>query len=113
MAANTWSVETVPSGEGPRPVQKAPYSPPIPLGVMTGEPAASSRTGSVAVYVAILCIALGFAQPALAGPVESLRQGLFGSRSSEGRQFAAPPVARYVSEDGDVFTVDRTQPKPL
>jgi hypothetical protein len=67
----------------------------------------------VAVYAAILCIALGFAQPALAGPVESLRQGLFGSRSSEGRQFAAPPIARYVSEDGDVFTFDRTQPKPL
>ncbi|WP_372783433.1 DUF4908 domain-containing protein [Phenylobacterium sp.] len=85
----------------------------MPLHVMTGEPLASSRTGSAAVSAAILCIALGIAHPAAAGPVESLRQGLFGSRPSDGRQFAAPPVARYVSEDGDVFTLDKTQPKPL
>jgi hypothetical protein len=69
--------------------------------------------GSAAVYVAILCIALGLAPSAFAGPVESLREGLFGPRPSDGRQFAAPLVARYVSEDGDVFTLDRTQPKPL
>lgn len=30
-----------------------------------------------------------------------------------GRDFSAPPVARYVSEDGDVFTLDLTQPRPL
>src|SRR5882757_11362700 len=113
MAANTWSVEAVTSGEGPRPVQKAPHSPPMPLSVMTGEPTASSRMGLAAICAAVLCTALGIAPPALAGPVDSLRQSLFGSRPSEGRQFAAPPIARYVSEDGDVFTLDRTQPKPL
>ena len=42
-----------------------------------------------------------------------LREGLFGQRPSDGRQFPAPPIARYVSEDGDVFTLDRTQPKAL
>jgi hypothetical protein len=45
--------------------------------------------------------------------VESLRQGLFGQRPTDGRQFPAPPIARYVSEDGDVFTLDRTGPKAL
>ena len=85
----------------------------MPLNVMTGEPTASSKTGLAAICAAVLCTALGIAHPALAGPVDSLRQGLFGSRPSEGRQFAAPPIARYVSEDGDVFTLDRTQPKPL
>ena len=45
--------------------------------------------------------------------MESLRQGLFGQRPTDGRQFPAPPIARYVSEDGDVFTLDRTGPKPL
>jgi hypothetical protein len=85
----------------------------MPFSVMTGEPTAYSRTGLAAICAAVLCTALGFAHPALAGPVESLRQGLFGSRPSEGRQFAAPPIARYVSEDGDVFVLDRTQSKPL
>jgi hypothetical protein len=80
---------------------------------MTGEPAASSRTDLAAVWVAVLCIALGLAQPALAGPVESLRDTLFRSHASDGRQFDAPMIGRYVSEDGDVFTLDRTQPKPL
>ncbi|CAN7553614.1 DUF4908 domain-containing protein [Phenylobacterium sp. LjRoot225] len=46
--------------------------------------------------------------PAWAAP-ENLRQGLFGHEGFESRQFRAPPVARYVSEDGDGFVVDRTQ----
>jgi hypothetical protein len=58
-----------------------------------------------------VCI-LGFSRPAAAAP-ESLREGLFGHRAAEGRQYAAPPVARYVSEEGDGFTLDRTQPRPL
>jgi hypothetical protein len=50
----------------------------------------------------------------MAGP-ESLREGLFGPRppSADGRLGAAPPVARYVSEDGDIFTLDLSQPRPL
>lgn len=60
-----------------------------------------------------LCLALGagIAAPALAGPVASL-QGLFGHRSQGGRE-GAPPIGRYVSEDGDVFTFDRTGAKAL
>jgi hypothetical protein len=75
---------------------------------MTDETLAYSRT----IFAAVCASALGLAGSAAAGP-ESLREGLFGPRPSEGRQFAAPPVARYVSEDGDVFVLDRTQPQPL
>lgn len=42
-----------------------------------------------------------------------MRNGLFGGAQPDRRQSAAFPVARYVSEDGDVFTLDRTQPRPL
>jgi hypothetical protein len=61
----------------------------------------------------MLCAALAGPHLAFAGPMEGLRQGLFGHHPSDLRQFPAPPVARYVSEDGDVFTLDRTQPRPL
>jgi len=54
---------------------------------------------------------LGLAQPALAGP-GVLREGLFGERPSSGRP-AAPPVARYVSQDGDGFVLDRSQTRAL
>jgi uncharacterized protein DUF4908 len=67
---------------------------------------------SAAVIAAVLCLGLGAAGPALAGPMESLRQGLFGAHTHDGRD-PAPTVARYVSEDGDVFTLDRSQGKPL
>ena len=80
---------------------------------MTGAPRASSRTGSAAIPAALLCLALGLPAPVLAGPVESLRDRLMGHRPINGLEASAPPVARYVTEDGDVFTLDRTQPKPL
>ncbi len=77
---------------------------------MTDELTAFSR----AIFAAAVCAsALAFAGSAVAAGPESLREGLFGPRPAEGRQFAAPPIARYVSEDGDVFVFDRTQPRPL
>jgi hypothetical protein len=76
---------------------------------MTDELSAFSRAISAAVLGAVV---LGFAGPAAAAP-ESLREGLFGPRPTEGRQYAAPPIARYISEEGDGFTLDRTQPRPL
>ena len=60
---------------------------------------------------ALLCALLGFAAPASA---QSLHDLLFGRHAARpGRDFAAPPVARYVSEDGDGFTLDLTQDQPL
>ena len=70
---------------------------------------------------AALAGALGIASPApAAGPLggrehapPSLREGLFGAPQADGRQGSSLPIARYVSEDGEVFTLDRTQPQPL
>jgi hypothetical protein len=77
---------------------------------MTGEPPAFSR----AIFAAAICAgALGFGGHAVAAGPESLRDGLFGKRPTDGRAFTAPPIARYVSEDGDAFTLDRTQSRPL
>jgi hypothetical protein len=42
----------------------------------------------------------------------SLRDVL-GGQQPDGRAGYSLPVARYVSEDGDVFTLDRTQSRPL
>ena len=87
--------------------------------MITAKSTANSRrrraAGPVAVCVAVACLAavFGAAGPAAAGPIDSLKNGLLGRRSSDGRQAAQPTVARYVSEDGDVFTLDRTQSRPL
>jgi hypothetical protein len=89
----------------------------MPFSVMTAKPRAHSgtrsATGSAAILAAALCVVLGAAQPALAGPLGSLSESLFGRHSKDGRDFAAPLIARYISEDGDVFVLDRTGPKPL
>lgn len=59
----------------------------------------------------LLCALFGFAGSASA---QSLHDLLFGAHPARpGRDFAAPPVARYVSEDGDGFTLDLTQDQPL
>lgn len=80
----------------------------MPLRVMTGQPSAYSRILSAATFAA----ALGFGTPGLAQP-DSLREGLFGRPPSDGRAMTAPPVARYVSESGEVFVLDRSQGRPL
>jgi len=68
-----------------------------------------SRRG--AICAALACAALGFAVPAHA---QSLHDLLFGSHPPRpGRDFAAPPIARYVSQDGDSFTLDLTQDQAL
>jgi Domain of unknown function (DUF4908) len=76
---------------------------------MTKLPKALTRR--VLIHAPFWLIAAG-AAPAMAGP-ESLRDGLFGARRADGRPHAAPPVARYVSEDGAVFILDRSQPQPF
>lgn len=57
-------------------------------------------------------IAAAAAAPAAAAP-DSLREGLFGQGRYDGRRFAAPPVARYVVEDGGAFVLDRSTPRPM
>jgi hypothetical protein len=63
-------------------------------------------------FAAAALIAVACAAPAWAAP-ENLRQGLFGHEGFESRQSNAPSVARYISEDGDGFVLDRTQGRVL
>lgn len=63
-------------------------------------------------FAAAALITVACASSARAAP-ESLRQGLFGHEGFEAREFGAPPVARYISEDGDGFVIDRTQGRLL
>jgi hypothetical protein len=75
--------------------------------------ASETRAVLKAMVVASLCVvAAARGSDAQAAP-ESLREGLFGGRPSDGRTRTAPVVARYISEEGDVFIFDRTQSKPL
>lgn len=74
---------------------------------MTGRLTASGR----AFYAAALgAVALGMAMPVAAGPVDRLRDSLSRQRGGEA---VGPPIARYVSEEGRVFILDRTQSAPL
>lgn len=75
---------------------------------MDGGPTAVSRSICAALACAVLC---AFAPAAQA---QSLHDLLFGRKNpSVGRDFTAPPVARYVSEDGDGFILDLSQERPL
>lgn len=62
------------------------------------------------VLAAAAALAFACAAPAGAGVREKIRDGLFRNRAAEA---AGAPVARYVSEEGRVFTLDRTQPAPM
>ena len=74
---------------------------------MMGRLTASRRGWSAA----LLCVvALGLGAPANAGVTDKLRDGLFKNRGGEQ---AGAPLARYVSEAGRVFTLDRTQTVPM
>ena len=71
---------------------------------MKGRPTAISKS----ICAAAICAGLGFGTAATAQP-ETLREGLFGPHARFGREVETPVVAHYVSEDGDSFTLDRSQ----
>jgi hypothetical protein len=75
---------------------------------------AKKRSAFVRAMVGAACLfaAIGLAAQAMAAP-ESLREGLFGPRPTEGRTGNAPIVARYVSEDGLGFVLDRSGRRAL
>src|SRR3569833_1811134 len=75
-------------------------------------PAAGRGVGDRLEALGLLLMVMqsGHCHPAFAGdqPV-SLREALTGSTAQDGRSHAhAPPIARYVSGDGDRFVYDRT-----
>jgi hypothetical protein len=82
------------------------------IGVMTVVSPAFLRTISAGAWAGVLLAGLVTAGVAHAQP-PNLREGLFGPKASEGRPGSAPPIARYVSEDGDVFVLDLSQSRPL
>lgn len=91
-------------------VQKAPHSARISSSLMSGPRFPfTSKAASLAAFAATL-LAMS-APPALALGAGSLRDNLFGARPSN--QDASLPVARYVSQEGDGFVLDRSQPRPL
>ena len=75
---------------------------------MTGDPRANCK----AMFAAAALGAAACATSASGAP-QSLRQGLFGHEGFDSRQQGAPPVARYVAEDGAGFVVDRSQGRVL
>src|SRR5205085_2614180 len=75
---------------------------------MTGETLASRW----AVWTALLGAAALAAHPGPAA-ADGLRDGLFRKVPGVGRVPAPPLIARYVSEDGHSFVLDRSQPRPL
>jgi len=74
---------------------------------MTGRLTASRGAFCAALFGVVT---LGFVTPVTAGPADKLRDSLFKNRSGE---VAGPPLARFVSEDGRVFILDRTQTTPM
>jgi len=73
---------------------------------MMGRLTASRRAYGTALIIAVV---FGLTQPAAAA-AGKLREGLFRNRGAEA---AGPPLARYVSEEGRMFVLDRTQGRPL
>ena len=67
-------------------------------------------TASKGALTAALLCAFACAAPAGAGVREKIRDGLFHNRASES---SGAPLARYVSEEGRVFILDRTQAVPM
>jgi hypothetical protein len=75
---------------------------------MKGRPSAISRS----ICAAAICAGLGFAAAARAAPPPP-DGGLFGELGRAGPEPLGPPIAHYVSEDGEAFTLDRSQTRPL
>lgn len=76
-----------------------------------------ARTGirfpAAAFFLAVICTLLFAAAPAHAQS-GSLKDFLFGDKAAESQRRAPPPpVARYVTESGEGFILDRSTGKPL
>jgi len=90
-------------------VQDSPQSAIMTMGMKSLSAATTGPEGRA--------ILLAFALAACAGAANAQQSNLrdiFGARGgSETRKAPAPPVARYVSETGSAFVLDRAAPQPL
>jgi hypothetical protein len=74
---------------------------------------ARSTYPGASVFALALVLASLCADPAHAMGPESLRESLFGLRPSMPDRSQTLPVARYISQQGEAFTLDRSQARPL
>jgi hypothetical protein len=76
-----------------------------------------ARKSAAAVALAAMVVGLGApvatAQEKSRSPFGTLGDMLFPNSPDASSRPAAPPVARYVSESGQAFTLDRSTPKPM
>lgn len=72
----------------------------------------STRNLAFAAALAVATL-VGVAGPAQAGAADILREGLFGLHPTTPDRAPTLPIARYVSQEGDTFVLDRSQPRPL
>lgn len=72
--------------------------------------AAHSLTRLFGVLLLLLSAAAGAAH---AQTLKSLKDAMLGKHADDGRSRAAPKVAHYMSEDGESFVFDASQPVPL
>lgn len=95
-------------------VQESPQSGTITVAMIRPTVETMGPRGCAAA-LALTLIGAGFcASPAAAQSKHSLRDALFGDRATaEARKPAPPPVARYVSEGGGAFVLDRATPTAL
>jgi hypothetical protein len=75
--------------------------------------AGSQISGKAAVAAMVAAMAVLSAGPVDAMGAGTLRDNLFGARPAGQDQRVSLPIARYVSQEGDVFILDRSQPRPL
>jgi hypothetical protein len=93
------------------PVQESPQSRCRTEGMALTEIRFPAAAKCIAATLTLLCFGAG--GPAFAQD-PSLKDFLFGERPAEGqRQAAPPPVARYVSETGEGFILDRSNERTL
>ena len=72
------------------------------------------RSAHLVIVIAALCLGSAYARPVGAMTSQgALGDVLFGEREPDDRHAAPPPVARYVSDEGESFVLDRTSPTPL
>lgn len=91
-------------------VQDSPQS----RGMTSGMKSPSAKTGPGGCAILLAFALATCAGAANAQSSQGLRDALFGNRGGlEARRAPAPPVARYVSETGNAFILDRAAPQPL
>ncbi len=72
------------------------------------------RSAHLVIVFASLCLASATAGRAAAMTSQgALGDVLFGEQAPDDRRAPPPPVARYVSDEGESFVLDRTSPTPL